>query len=101
MILVVVIYAAILFATAWLVKNYPETISGFSTLSKEERAKYDMPKIGRFVSRWLVIAGITALMSLLMPSKELHIQALVVVPIFCIVICWAYLVKYKNSRFKR
>ncbi len=98
---VVIIYAAILFGAGLLVRNYPECISGFSTMSKSEREEYDMPKIGRFVSKCLYVAAAVALLSLAIGEPTLRAQTLIIAPLFVIIVCWSYLIKYRKTRFKR
>lgn len=93
-----IIYAAFWVGIGELVRRYPETISGFSTMSKERRAKYDMPKIGLFIAKWMRGSAAAVLLSLALP-EPLKMQVLVFVPIILIGICYAYLLKYRDVRF--
>lgn len=95
-----VVYAAFWVGLGFLVKRYPTTISGFSTMSNERRQKYDMEKVGRFVSKWLYAAAIVVVLSMLLPAR-LHVETLIVAPILFIFLCAGYLLKYQDNRFKK
>lgn len=95
-----VIYAAFWAGLGLLARRYPRIISGFSTMSKERRERYDMAKVGRFVSGWLYAAAIVVLLSMLLPAK-LHAELLLAGPILMCFICMGYLLKYQDSRFKK
>ena len=48
-IIVLILYGSILLGVGALVRKYPETISGISTLPKQAREKLNLPKIGAFL----------------------------------------------------
>ncbi len=95
-----VVYAAFWVGVGELARRYPETLSGFSMMSKERRAKYDMAKIGGFVAGWMRAAAVIVLLSMFLPAK-LHAELLVVGPILMTFICAGYMHKYQDSRFNK
>ncbi len=84
-----------------LCRNYPETISGISTMSKEKRDKLDLKKIGRFLSKWLNVSAAVVFLGIFIPNFNLRWQVVCFVPIFLLLLAYAYLIKYKNTRFKK
>ena len=76
---------ALIFAVIWglialFLRRYPETMSGYNTMPKAKREKIDIEKMGRLISN-VMFAGVPfALLSPLMPSKELYVLMLVGVP---------------------
>lgn len=75
-----VIFAAVWCLIAMFIRRYPETMAGYNTMPKEKRARIDVEKIGRVVSRAMYAGVPFALLSPLMPSKELYVLMLVGVP---------------------
>ncbi|MBO5464265.1 MAG: DUF3784 domain-containing protein [Alistipes sp.] len=75
-----VIFAAVWCLIAMFIRRYPETMAGYNTMPKEKRARIDVEKIGRVVSRAMYAGVPFALLSSLMPSKELYVLMLVGVP---------------------
>ncbi len=75
-----VIFAAVWCLIAMFIRRYPETMAGYNTMPKEKRARVDVEKIGRVVSRAMYAGVPFALLSPLMPSKELYVLMLVGVP---------------------
>ena len=76
---------ALIFAIVWclialFLRSYPETMAGYNTMPKEKRARIDIEKIGRVVSHAMFAGVPFALLSPLMPSKELYVLMLVGVP---------------------
>lgn len=100
-VLVFLAVALIFVGVGLLVRRYPTTISGISTLKREERDKLDLHKIGRFVSRWMYVVAATIVLSLLIPYPKLRAEAMWMLPLFEVVVCYAYLIKYKRSRFSK
>lgn len=100
-IIVLIIYGLILVGVAALVRRYPETISGISTMPKEKREKLNLPKIGAFLSKWLNVSATVVFLAILIPKHDLRWQVACLLPIFLILLSAAYLIKYKNTRFKR
>lgn len=75
-----VIFVAVWCLIAMFIRRYPETMAGYNTMPKEKRARIDVEKIGRVVSRAMYAGVPFALLSPLMPSKELYVLMLVGVP---------------------
>lgn len=75
-----VIFAAVWCLIALFLRSYPETMAGYNTMPKEKRARIDVEKIGRVVSRAMYAGVPFVLSSPLMPSKELYVLMLVGVP---------------------
>ena len=76
---------ALVFGVVWclialFLRSYPETMAGYNTMPKKKRARIDIEKIGRVVSRAMYAGVPFALLSPLMPSKELYVLMLVGVP---------------------
>ena len=92
-------YGAIFLGCARLVRRYPETISGINTMRKEERNKLNLPKIGAFVAKWLNVSAAVAFLAILIPKRDLRWQVACFVPLFLLLLCAAYLTKYKHTRF--
>lgn len=75
-----VIFAAVWCLIALFLRSYPETMAGYNTMPREKRARIDIEKIGRVVSRAMYAGVPFALLSPLMPSEELYVLMLVGVP---------------------
>lgn len=75
-----VIFAAVWCLIALFLRSYPETMAGYNTMPKKKRARIDIEKIGRVVSRAMYAGVPFTLLSPLMPSKELYVLMLVGVP---------------------
>ena len=76
---------ALVFGVVWclialFLRSYPETMAGYNTMPKKKRARIDIEKIGRVVSRAMYAGVPFALLSPLMPSEELYVLMLVGVP---------------------
>ncbi|MBQ8779543.1 MAG: DUF3784 domain-containing protein [Alistipes sp.] len=65
---------------ALFLRSYPETMAGYNTMPKEKRARIDVEKIGRVVSRAMYAGVPFVLLSPLMPSYELYTLMLVWIP---------------------
>ena len=81
MIVVSVIFGVVWLAIALFIRKYPETMAGYNTMPKHKREKIDIEKIGRLVSNSMFVGVPSALLSPLMPSKELFILLLVGIPV--------------------
>lgn len=55
------IMAVILILTGLIVKNNPDLITGYNTLSKEEKEKVDTDKLTQMARNYLVTIGISVL----------------------------------------
>ena len=80
------ILGAAIFAIVWslialFIRKYPETMSGYNTMPKQKREKINIAKIGRLVSNTMFVGVPFALLSPLMPSKELFLLFLVGIPV--------------------
>ena len=76
---------ALIFAIVWclialFLRRYPETMAGYNTMPKREREKIDIDKVARLLTRSMFAGVPFALLSPLMPSKELYVLMLVGVP---------------------
>ncbi|MBE6196153.1 MAG: DUF3784 domain-containing protein [Rikenellaceae bacterium] len=100
-IIVLIGYGLIFLGVGVLARKYPETISGISTMSKEKRDKLNLKKIGAFVSKWLNVSATVVFLAILIPKPDLRWQVACLVPVFLILLASAYLIKYKNTRFKK
>ena len=70
--------AMILILAGLLVKNNPDLIAGYNTLSKEEKAKIDTDKLTQITRKYLVLTGLSILivgggLSLLNISEKIHL----------------------------
>ena len=81
MLLGAVIFAIVWYLIAMFIRRYPETMAGYNTMPKEKRARIDIEKIGRVVSRAMFAGVPFALFSPLMPSEGLYVLMLVGVPV--------------------
>ena len=100
-IIVLILYGSILLGVGALVRKYPETISGISTLPKQAREKLNLPKIGAFLSKGLNVSATVVFLAILIPKQGLRWQVAVIVPLFLILLSAAYLAKYRTTRFKK
>ena len=93
---------AVIFAIVWclialFLRRYPETMSGYITMSEAKREKIDIHKIGRLISN-AMFAGIpSVLLSPLMPNLDLYTLLLCWVP--CGIVLAAGI--YVNVRIKK
>lgn len=95
------VYGLIFVGCALLVKRYPETISGISTMPKERRDRLDLPKIGAFLAKWINISAVVVFLGMWIPREDLRWQVTYLLPIFLLMLAWGYLIKYKDTRFKK
>ena len=80
------IFGAVIFTVVWslialFIRKYPESMSGYNTMPKSKRDKINIAKIGRLVSNTMFVGVPFALLSPLMPSKELFLLLLVGIPV--------------------
>ena len=78
-------FGALIFAVVWclialFLCRYPETMAGYNTMPKHKRDKIDIQKLGRFISSAMFSGVPSALLSPLMPSKELYMLMLCCIP---------------------
>lgn len=96
---------ALIFAVVWclialFLRHYPETMAGYNTMPKYEREKVDIAKVGHLVSN-VMYAGVPfALLSPLMPSKELYALMLVGVPVGLLIAVAIY-VNIRKEKFNK
>ena len=88
-------FGALIFAVVWvlialLLRHYPETMSGYNTMSKKEREKIDIQKLGRFVSSAMLVGVPSALLSPLMPTMVLYSLLLCWIPCGIVVAAGIY-----------
>lgn len=99
--IVLVIYGAIFVGCARLVRNYPETISGINTMRPKERERLNLPKIGAFIAKWLNVSATVVFLAILIPKGDLRWQVACFLPLFLLLLCAAYVTKYKHTRFAK
>lgn len=96
---------ALIFAVVWclialFLRHYPETMSGYNTMSKIKREKIDIQKLGRFVSN-VMFAGVpSVLLSPLMPSVGLYSLLLCWIPCGMLVVAGIY-VNVRKEKFAK
>ncbi len=90
MILGPVIFAAVWSLIALFLRHYPETMAGYSTMSKSEREKIDIQKLGRFVSNAMLAGVPSVLLSPLMPTMPLYTLLLCWIPCGIVVVAGIY-----------
>ncbi len=100
-IIVLIIYGLIFVGCGALVRRYPETISGINTMSQKKREKLNLPKIGAFVAKWLNVSATVAFLAILIPKGDLRWQVALLIPVFLLLLASAYLIKYRDTRFKK
>ena len=89
------IFGALIFAAIWalialLLRHYPETMSGYNTMSKAKREKVDIQKLGRLISN-VMFAGIpSVLLSPLMPNVTLYSLLLCWIPCGMLIVAGIY-----------
>ena len=96
---------ALIFAVVWclialFLRRYPETMAGYNTMPKTERKKVDIAKVGRLVSNAMYVGVPFALLSPLMPSKELYALMLVGVPAGLLIAVAIY-VNVRKEKFSK
>ena len=99
------IFGAIIFAVVWslialFLRKYPETMSGYNTMPKPKREKINIERIGRLVSNTMFVGVPFALLSPLMPSKELFLLLLVGIPVGMLLAVAVY-VNVCHKKFER
>lgn len=70
-------------------------------MPREQREELDLPKIGAFVARWMYAVAGVVMVCLFIPTPRLRGEALWMVPLFMVTVCYAYLLKYRKTRFKK
>ena len=86
---------AVIFAVVWclvalFIRRYPETMSGYNTMPKAQKAKIDIQKLGRFISN-VMFAGVPfSLLSPLMPTMELYTSFLCWIPCGMLLVAGVY-----------
>lgn len=99
------ILGAIIFAVLWcliamLLRHYPETMAGYNTMPKAKREKFDIQKLGRFISN-AMFAGIpSVLLSPLMPNEKLYALLLCWIPCGVLVVAGIY-ANVRKEKFEK
>ena len=99
------ILGAIIFAVLWclialLLRHYPETMAGYNTMPKAKREKFDIQKLGRFISN-AMFAGIpSVLLSPLMPNEKLYALLLCCIPCGVLVVAGIY-ANVRKEKFEK
>ncbi len=99
------IFGSVVFAIVWsliaiFLRHYPETMSGYNTMPKAKREKFDIHKIGRFISN-AMFAGIpSVLLSPLMPNVTLYSLLLCWIPCGIVVVAGIY-VNVRKDKFQK
>lgn len=90
----------ILIITGLIVKNNPDLLAGYNTLSQEEKQKIDSDKLTRIARNYLVSTGISVLLiecilSIFTISKKTHLYV-----IFSVIIIGISLLIIQSNRLK-
>jgi len=90
----------ILIITGLIVKNNPDLLAGYNTLSQEEKQKIDSDKLTRIARNYLVSIGISVLLiecilSIFTISKKTHLYV-----IFSVIIIGISLLIIQSNRLK-
>jgi len=85
------ITAMILIFTGLIVKNNPDLMAGYNTLSKEEKENIDTDKLTQIARRYLVLTGLSVLivggiLSLLNVPEKTHLYVVCGIVVFGIMI---------------
>jgi len=81
------ITAVILILTGIVVKNNPDLIAGYNSLSKEEKEKIDTDKLTQMSRKYLVLTGLSVLiaggiLSLLKVHEKIHLYVVCGIVLF-------------------
>ena len=81
------ITGVILILTGIVVKNNPDLIAGYNTLSKEEKEKIDTDKLTQMSRKYLVLTGLSVLLvgwilSLLEVHEKTHLYVICGIVVF-------------------
>jgi|TARA_B110000971_G_scaffold214976_1_gene247756 uncharacterized membrane protein len=81
------ITGVILILTGIIVKNNPDLIAGYNTLSKEEKEKIDTDKLTQMSRKYLVLTGLSVLiaegiLSLLTIDEKTHLYVVCGIVLF-------------------
>jgi len=85
------ITGVILILTGLIVKNNPDLMAGYNTLSKEEKENIDTDKLTQIARRYLVLTGLSVLivggvLSLLNVPEKTHLYVVCGIVVFGIMI---------------
>ena len=83
-----------------LIRHYPETIAGYNTMPREKRDKIDIPRIGKLLSRCMLIGAASMLLAPFMPSIALFNTLLFILPISILILAIIYINLFA-ARFRR
>jgi len=86
-----IITAVILILSGLAVKNNPDLIAGYNTLTKEEKENIDTDKLTQIARRYLVLTGLSVLivggiLSLLNVPEKTHLYVVCGIVVFGIMI---------------
>ena len=98
-------FGALIFAIVWclialLLRHYPETMAGYNTMSKREREKIDIQKLGRFISNAMFAGVLSVLLAPLMPNVGLYALLLCWIPCGILVVAGIY-VNVRKKKFEK
>ncbi|MBQ1980444.1 MAG: DUF3784 domain-containing protein [Alistipes sp.] len=96
---------AVIFAIVWclialFLRRYPETMSGYNTMSKAKREKFDIHKIGRLISNAMFVGTPSVLLSPLMPNIDLYTLLLCWIPCGIVLVAGIY-VNVRKDKFQK
>ena len=100
MILGAVIFAIVWVLIALLLRHYPETMAGYNTMPKLKREKFDIQKLGRFISNAMFAGVPSVLLSPLMPNATLYSLLLCWIPCGMLVVAGIY-VNVRKEKFNK
>ena len=99
------IFGALIFTVVWclialFIRKYPETMSGYYTMSEAKREKIDIHKIGRLISNALFAGIPSVLLSPLMPNLDLYTLLLCWIPCGIVLAAGIY-VNVRKKKFEK
>ena len=83
-----------------LIRHYPETIAGYNTMPREKRDKIDIPRIGKLLSRYMLIGAVSMLLAPFMPNIALFNTLLFIIPISILILAIVYINLF-SSKFRK
>ena len=92
--------AALWSSIGLLIRHYPETIAGYNTMPREKRDKIDLQRIGKLLSRYMLIGAVSMLLAPFMPNIALFNTLLFIIPILILILAIVYINLFA-SKFRK
>ncbi len=101
----ILLFGALIFAVVWclialFLRRYPETMSGYNTMPKAKREKFDIHRIGRLISNAMFAGVPFVLLSPLMPNYGLYSLLLCWIPCGLVLVAGIY-VNVRKKKFEK